>query len=118
MAGDIRLSRGVPRSHPGRRGASPGRDRTGSPSLRLRRRDARVESHVGLTIRRTVKERGPAPSPPVGVPFVAVKPPLYPDCGQPANIALAVAEHGYECRNEACAEFGQAVADHDAPPPG
>ncbi len=33
--------------------------------------------------------------------------PLCPSCGQPASAALAGPEHGYECRNEACPEFGQ-----------
>jgi hypothetical protein len=40
-------------------------------------------------------------------------PPLCPSCGQPASQALASPEHGPECRNEACAEFGQAVDEHD-----
>lgn len=35
--------------------------------------------------------------------------PLCPSCGQPASAALAGPEHGYECRNEACPEFGQAL---------
>lgn len=34
-------------------------------------------------------------------------PPLCPTCGQPATVALAGPEHGWECRNEACPEFGQ-----------
>ena len=33
--------------------------------------------------------------------------PLCPSCGQPASQALAGPEHGYECRNEACPEYGQ-----------
>lgn len=41
--------------------------------------------------------------------------PLCPTCHQPASTALAGPEHGYECRNEACAEFGQPVAADDAP---
>ncbi|MEA2481104.1 MAG: hypothetical protein QOJ07_3026 [Thermoleophilaceae bacterium] len=48
--------------------------------------------------------------------------PLCPDCGQPASTALAGPEHGWECRNEACAEFGQPIqADEPAvtePGPG
>lgn len=35
--------------------------------------------------------------------------PVCPSCGQPASQALAGPDHGYECRNEACAEFGQAL---------
>ncbi len=35
--------------------------------------------------------------------------PTCPTCGQPASTALAGPEHGWECRNEACAEFGQAI---------
>jgi hypothetical protein len=40
-------------------------------------------------------------------------PPLCPSCGQPASKALAGPEHGWECRNEACAEFGQALAERE-----
>jgi hypothetical protein len=40
---------------------------------------------------------------------VSPDPPLCPSCGQPASRALAGPEHGWECRNEACPEFGQAV---------
>ena len=43
--------------------------------------------------------------------------PVCPSCGQPASTALAGPEHGWECRNEACAEFGQPVADDEPPPP-
>jgi hypothetical protein len=46
-----------------------------------------------------------------------VSPPLCPTCGQPASRALAGAEHGWECRNEACSEFGQPLRDDEAPPP-
>jgi hypothetical protein len=35
--------------------------------------------------------------------------PLCPDCGQPASTALAAPDPGWECRNEACAEFGQPI---------
>jgi hypothetical protein len=34
-------------------------------------------------------------------------PPLCPTCGQPASEALGGPEHDWECRNEACPEFGQ-----------
>ncbi len=37
------------------------------------------------------------------------EPPLCPTCGQPASDALGGAEHEWECRNEACPEFGQPV---------
>jgi hypothetical protein len=40
---------------------------------------------------------------------VSSNPPLCPSCGQPASQALAGPAHGWECRNEACPEFGQAV---------
>ena len=33
--------------------------------------------------------------------------PICPTCAQPASRALAGPEHGWECRNEACPEFGQ-----------
>jgi hypothetical protein len=44
------------------------------------------------------------------------EPPLCPDCGQPGSQALAGAPHGWECRNEACPEFGQALQDLEPPP--
>jgi hypothetical protein len=34
-------------------------------------------------------------------------PPVCPTCGQPASEALGGPEHDWECRNEACPEFGQ-----------
>ena len=46
------------------------------------------------------------------------EPPLCPSCGQPASQALAGPEHGWECRNEACAEFGQALAEREPEDPG
>jgi hypothetical protein len=42
--------------------------------------------------------------------------PLCPTCGQPASEALSDLEHGWECRNEACAEYGQPLR-RDEPPP-
>jgi hypothetical protein len=47
---------------------------------------------------------------------VSATPPLCPSCGQPASEALGGPEHGWECRNEACPEFGQAL-DADEPVP-
>jgi len=48
--------------------------------------------------------------------------PLCPSCGQPASKALAGAEDGWECRNEACPEFGQPVGSDETatepPDPG
>ena len=47
-------------------------------------------------------------------------PPLCPTCDQPASEALGGPEHDWECRNEACPEFGQAVAvprDDEPEPP-
>ncbi len=53
-----------------------------------------------------------------------------PECGQPASVALAGPPHSFECRNEACPEYGRAafldsdngarVVDHidDAHPAG
>jgi len=35
--------------------------------------------------------------------------PICPTCGQPATVALAGPEHGWECGNEACSEFGQSL---------
>jgi hypothetical protein len=45
------------------------------------------------------------------------EPPVCGTCGQPASTALAGAEHDWECRNEACPEFGQPVDPHEPPPP-
>lgn len=47
---------------------------------------------------------------------VLVMPPTCPTCGQPASQALAGPEHDWECRNEACPEFGQALDAHERPP--
>jgi hypothetical protein len=54
---------------------------------------------------------------------VATTPPLCPSCAQPASEALGGPEHDWECRNEACPEFGQAVradelSSEDEPGPG
>ena len=37
------------------------------------------------------------------------RPPLCPTCDQSASEALGGAEHDWECRNEACPEYGQAI---------
>ena len=37
-------------------------------------------------------------------------PPSCPTCGQPASEALGGPDHDWECRNEACPEYGQPVA--------
>ncbi len=42
--------------------------------------------------------------------------PLCPTCGQPASLGLADMDPGWECRNEACSEFGQPVRDDEPPP--
>jgi hypothetical protein len=43
--------------------------------------------------------------------------PLCPSCGQPASLGLADTDPGWECRNEACPEYGQPVrADEDPGP--
>jgi uncharacterized protein (DUF1810 family) len=39
--------------------------------------------------------------------------PLCPTCGQPASRDLADTDPGWECRNEACPEFGQPLDDHE-----
>ena len=44
------------------------------------------------------------------------RPPVCPSCGQPASEALAGPEHGWECRNEACPEFGQAISPTEPAP--
>ena len=43
-------------------------------------------------------------------------PPLCPTCGQPASEALGGPDHDWECRNEACTEFGQPVRADEPPP--
>ncbi|MGH2945240.1 MAG: hypothetical protein ACRDPC_03070 [Solirubrobacteraceae bacterium] len=43
-------------------------------------------------------------------------PPTCPTCGQPASQSLAGPEHEWECRNEACPEFGQALDAHEPAP--
>jgi hypothetical protein len=48
---------------------------------------------------------------------MTASPPLCPTCGQPASRALADAEHDWDCRNEACPEFGQVVAPAEEPRP-
>lgn len=40
-------------------------------------------------------------------PDTANTEPLCPSCMQPASVALAGPQRGYECRNEACPEFGR-----------
>ncbi len=40
--------------------------------------------------------------------------PLCPTCGQPASKGLADTDPGWECRNEACPEFGQPLRDEEA----
>ena len=47
-----------------------------------------------------------------------VDPPLCPTCGQPASEALGGPEHDWECRNEACPEYGQPVPEDEPEPPG
>ena len=47
---------------------------------------------------------------------MSVMPPTCPTCGQPASRSLAGPEHDWECRNEACPEFGQALEAHEGPP--
>lgn len=39
-------------------------------------------------------------------PDLANSRPLCPTCMQPASLALAGPPHSYQCRNEACPEFG------------
>jgi Endonuclease V len=77
--------------------AAAGRTRTPEP-LRAARRLARV-ARAGALETQDVRE----------------SPPICPSCGQPASEALAGPEHGWECRNEACPEFGQPVSDDEPP---
>jgi hypothetical protein len=41
---------------------------------------------------------------------LAMSVPVCPSCGQPASEALGGPQHDWECRNEACPEFGQAIS--------
>ena len=43
-------------------------------------------------------------------------PPLCPTCGQPASEALGGPDHDWECRNEACTEYGQPIRADEPPP--
>src|SRR3954453_13300982 len=45
----------------------------------------------------------------------SMEPPLCPTCGESAGKALEGPKHEWECRNEACPEFGQPVSDDEAP---
>jgi hypothetical protein len=42
-------------------------------------------------------------------------PPLCPTCGQPATLDFADTDDRWECRNEACPEFGQVISPSDEP---
>ena len=50
-------------------------------------------------------------------PNMSQRPPVCPTCGQPASEALGGPDHDWECRNEACPEFGQPVRADEPPPP-
>jgi hypothetical protein len=43
---------------------------------------------------------------------------MCPTCGQPASEGLAGPPHGWECRNEACPEFGQPLRPDEPPQDG
>ncbi len=47
---------------------------------------------------------------------MTTSPPLCPTCGQPASRDLADMDEGWECRNEACPEFGQPVSASEVRP--
>src|SRR4051794_14797838 len=44
-------------------------------------------------------------------------PPMCATCGQPGSEALGGPEHEWECRNEACPEFGQPIRRDEPEPP-
>ena len=44
---------------------------------------------------------------------MSTPPPLCPSCGQPASQGLADTDPGWECRNEACPEYGQPLRDEE-----
>ena len=48
---------------------------------------------------------------------MAIPAPLCPSCGQPASLGLAGADSGWECRNEACPEYGQPIRAEEPPRP-
>ena len=48
----------------------------------------------------------------LGLVFVSMPSPVCPTCGQPATLALAAPTERWECRNEACPEFGQVLDPH------
>ena len=43
-------------------------------------------------------------------------PPVCPTCGMPCTEGLEERDGLWECANEACPEFGQALQDHEPPP--
>jgi hypothetical protein len=47
---------------------------------------------------------------------MTASPPVCPTCGQPATLGFADTEDGWECRNAACPEYGQLIADIEPPP--
>jgi hypothetical protein len=47
---------------------------------------------------------------------MTASPPVCPTCGQPATLGFADTGDGWECRNEACPEYGQLIADIEPPP--
>jgi uncharacterized protein DUF1841 len=75
----------------------------GARHRRVPQREVGVDGGRRATVpeRRTAQHARSIPS---------VDPPLCPTCGQPASEALGGPEHEWECRNEACSEFGQSVA--------
>ena len=42
--------------------------------------------------------------------------PLCPSCGQPGTLGFAGPTEAWECRNEACPEFGQPLQEAEPPP--
>jgi len=58
---------------------------------------------------RAAAEASFAPPTALGLPLVSTSSPICPTCGQPATLALAAPPERWECRNEACPEFGQVL---------
>jgi polyisoprenoid-binding protein YceI len=76
------------------------------------RDEIEIEIDVRLPVPVAARQRDPRGA---TTPGMSASPPLCPTCGQPASEALGGPEHDWECRNEACSEFGQPVRADEPP---
>jgi pyruvate kinase-like protein len=103
---------------PGARGGRQGRGRddrrraVGRPRCRRRADRRHRRDHGGPPYRHPRRDE-----PHHGARDPMSVPPICPSCDQPASEALGGPEHDWECRNEACPEFGQPIAADEPDPP-